>query len=39
LPLKRFGTADEVGSAAVFLMTNGLMNGATINVDGGSRFV
>jgi NAD(P)-dependent dehydrogenase (short-subunit alcohol dehydrogenase family) len=39
LPLKRFGTAEEVGSAAVFLMTNGLMNGATINVDGGSRFV
>jgi NAD(P)-dependent dehydrogenase (short-subunit alcohol dehydrogenase family) len=39
LQLKRLGTADEVDSAAVFLTTNGLMNGTTINVDGGSRFV
>jgi NAD(P)-dependent dehydrogenase (short-subunit alcohol dehydrogenase family) len=37
LPLHRFGTAEEVGSAVVFLMTNRFMNGATINIDGGSR--
>ena len=39
LPLHRLGTADEAGAAVVFLMTNGFMNGATINVDGGSRLV
>jgi NAD(P)-dependent dehydrogenase (short-subunit alcohol dehydrogenase family) len=38
LPLHRFGTAEEAGSAVVFLMVNGWMNGATLNVDGGSRF-
>lgn len=31
--------ADEAGAAVVFLMTNGFMNGATINVDGGARLV
>jgi NAD(P)-dependent dehydrogenase (short-subunit alcohol dehydrogenase family) len=39
LPLHRLGTADEAGAAVVFLMSNGFMNGATINVDGGSRLV
>jgi NAD(P)-dependent dehydrogenase (short-subunit alcohol dehydrogenase family) len=39
LPLQRFGTAEEAGAAVVFLMVNGLMNGATLNVDGGSRLV
>jgi len=38
-PLKRLGTADEAGAATVFLMANGFMNGATLNVDGGSRLV
>lgn len=38
-PLKRLGSADEAGSAVVFLMANGWMNGATLNVDGGSRLV
>jgi NAD(P)-dependent dehydrogenase (short-subunit alcohol dehydrogenase family) len=37
LPLHRFGTAEEVGEAVLFLMTNRVMNGATINIDGGSR--
>jgi NAD(P)-dependent dehydrogenase (short-subunit alcohol dehydrogenase family) len=36
-PLHRIGTADEAGAAVVFLMTNGWMNGAVLNVDGGSR--
>jgi NAD(P)-dependent dehydrogenase (short-subunit alcohol dehydrogenase family) len=38
LPLRRFGTSEEVGAAVLFLMVNGLMNGATLNIDGGSRF-
>ncbi|MQX41804.1 SDR family oxidoreductase [Sinorhizobium meliloti] len=39
LPLHRLGTADEVGAAVVFLMANSWMNGAVLNVDGGSRLV
>jgi NAD(P)-dependent dehydrogenase (short-subunit alcohol dehydrogenase family) len=39
LPLHRLGTATEAGAAVVFLMTNGWMNGATLNVDGGARLV
>jgi len=38
-PLKRLGTAQEAGAAVVFLMANGWMNGATLNVDGGVRLV
>lgn len=37
-PLKRLGTADEAGAATVFLMTNGWMSGATLNIDGATRF-
>lgn len=39
LPLHRLGTPEEAGAAVVFLMTNGWMNGATLNVDGGARLV
>jgi NAD(P)-dependent dehydrogenase (short-subunit alcohol dehydrogenase family) len=39
LPLRRLGTAAEAGAATVFLMTNGFMNGATLNIDGGARLV
>jgi len=39
LPLHRLGTATEAGAATVFLMTNGFMNGATLNIDGGARLV
>ncbi|MGZ2488230.1 NAD(P)-dependent dehydrogenase (short-subunit alcohol dehydrogenase family) [Rhizobium pisi] len=39
LPLHRLGTAQEAGDAVVFLMVNGWMNGAVLNVDGGSRLV
>jgi NAD(P)-dependent dehydrogenase (short-subunit alcohol dehydrogenase family) len=39
LPLQRIGTADEAGAAVVFLMANGWMNGAVLNIDGGSRLV
>jgi NAD(P)-dependent dehydrogenase (short-subunit alcohol dehydrogenase family) len=38
-PLKRLGTADEAGAAVLFLMTNGWMNGTTLNVDGGVRLI
>jgi NAD(P)-dependent dehydrogenase (short-subunit alcohol dehydrogenase family) len=37
-PLQRMGTADEAGAAIVFLMTNGWMSGATLNIDGAARF-
>lgn len=39
LPLHRLGTADEVAAAVLFLMSNGLMNGETLHVDGGARLV
>lgn len=39
LPLHRLGTAEEAGSAAVFLMANTFMNGAVLNIDGGARLV
>ncbi|XXA99909.1 SDR family oxidoreductase [Rhizobium binae] len=39
LPLHRLGSAEEAGAAVVFLMANGWMNGATLNLDGGSRLV
>ena len=39
LPLRRLGTAEEVGAAIVFLMRNGFMNGETLHVDGGARLV
>lgn len=39
LPLRRLGTAEEVGAAVVFLMSNGFMNGETLHVDGASRLV
>lgn len=38
-PLKRIGTADEAGAAVVFLVANGWMNGATLDIDGGIRLV
>ncbi|WP_280960296.1 SDR family oxidoreductase [Azorhizobium sp. AG788] len=39
LPLHRLGTAEEVAAAVVFLMSNGLMNGETLHVDGAARLV
>lgn len=39
LPLHRLGTAEEVGAAVMFLMSNRFMNGETLHVDGGSRLV
>ncbi|SDL28856.1 NAD(P)-dependent dehydrogenase, short-chain alcohol dehydrogenase family [Siphonobacter aquaeclarae] len=39
LPLKRIATPDQVASAILFLMTNEIMTGETIHVDGGQRLV
>ncbi|MBT2341636.1 MULTISPECIES: SDR family oxidoreductase [Pseudomonas] len=39
LPLRRLGTPEEAGAAVVFLMSNGFMNGAVLNIDGGARLV
>jgi 3-oxoacyl-[acyl-carrier protein] reductase len=35
LPVKRFGTADEVAEAVVMLAANGYITGQTLNVNGG----
>ncbi|KAK8251735.1 hypothetical protein IWZ00DRAFT_543834 [Phyllosticta capitalensis] len=35
IPLKRFGTVDEIASAAVFLATNRYANNCVLNLDGG----
>ncbi|WP_394843541.1 SDR family oxidoreductase [Pendulispora brunnea] len=39
LPTGRIGTPDDLGHAAVFLMTNGFTTGTVLHVDGGHRFV
>lgn len=39
LPQQRIGTAAEAGAAVLFLMSNGWMNGAVLNLDGGARFI
>ncbi len=36
-PVGRVGTADYVAQAVLFLMTNGFMNGAALDIDGGWR--
>jgi NAD(P)-dependent dehydrogenase (short-subunit alcohol dehydrogenase family) len=37
LPVGRVGTADDVAHAVLFLMTNGFMTGAVLDIDGGWR--
>lgn len=39
LPVRKVGTADEVASGIVFLMSNGFVSGETLHVDGGARLV
>ena len=39
MPLGRFGTADEVADAVLFLMRNSYVNGETLTIDGGARLV
>ncbi|WP_394832993.1 SDR family oxidoreductase [Pendulispora rubella] len=39
LPVGRIGTPDDLGHAAIFLMTNGFTTGTVLHVDGGHRFV
>lgn len=35
IPLKRFGEAEEIANAAVFLATNRYANNCVLNIDGG----
>ena len=35
IPLKRFGEADEIADAALFLATNKYANNCVLNLDGG----
>lgn len=35
IPMRRFGTADEIADAALFLATNEYTNNCTLNIDGG----
>jgi NAD(P)-dependent dehydrogenase (short-subunit alcohol dehydrogenase family) len=37
LPVRRIGAPDELGAAALFLMTNGYTTGIVLDVDGGAR--
>ena len=39
VPLGRFGTADEVADAVLFLMRNTYVNAETLTIDGGARLV
>jgi NAD(P)-dependent dehydrogenase (short-subunit alcohol dehydrogenase family) len=39
LPARRVGTATDAASAALFLMTNPYMSGATLQIDGGSTLI
>ena len=36
-PVGRAGTAEDVAQAILFLMTNGFMTGAVLDIDGGWR--
>ncbi len=38
IPLGRFGTADEVAQAVIFLIGNGYMTGQTVALSGGMAF-
>ncbi|SHH61182.1 NAD(P)-dependent dehydrogenase, short-chain alcohol dehydrogenase family [Chryseobacterium oranimense] len=39
LPLKRVATTDQVALAILFFMTNEIMTGETVHVDGGQRLI
>ncbi|WP_424217587.1 SDR family oxidoreductase (plasmid) [Streptomyces sp. BI20] len=39
MPLGRYGTAEEVASAAVFLMANAYVTGTVVTVDGGQSLM
>ena len=39
LPVGRVGKAEEIGSAILFMMTNGYVNGEVLHIDGGGRLV
>jgi NAD(P)-dependent dehydrogenase (short-subunit alcohol dehydrogenase family) len=39
LPSRRIGTARDAADAALFLMTNTYMTGATLRIDGGSQLI
>jgi len=39
VPLKRFGTPEEIADSVVFLMKNSYVNGITLTMDGGARLI
>lgn len=39
LPVRRIGAADDLGAAALFLMSNGYTTGTILDVDGGARLI
>jgi NAD(P)-dependent dehydrogenase (short-subunit alcohol dehydrogenase family) len=39
LPARRMGTVEDVGSAAIFLMSNPQITGSTLTIDGGETLV
>jgi NAD(P)-dependent dehydrogenase (short-subunit alcohol dehydrogenase family) len=38
-PARRIGTADDIAAAALMVLTNGFLTGASIPVDGGEHLV
>ena len=38
-PARRIGTADDIGAAALAVLTNGFLTGVSIPVDGGEHLV
>jgi NAD(P)-dependent dehydrogenase (short-subunit alcohol dehydrogenase family) len=38
-PVQRTGTTDDIGHAAVFLMTNSYVTGTVLEVTGGEQLV
>jgi NAD(P)-dependent dehydrogenase (short-subunit alcohol dehydrogenase family) len=39
LPVRRIGSPEDVAQAILLVATNPFMTGATVNVDGGGRFM
>ena len=39
LAVRRIGAAEDLGAAALFLMTNGYTTGTILDVDGGARLI
>jgi len=39
MPMRRMGTVEDIGHAAVFLMTNPMVTGSVLEITGGETLV